>query len=86
MSAATATPTRLHRSTTDKKIAGVCGGIAHAMGWDPTTVRLAFALSMLLPGPQVLAYLVAWVVMPAEATDGDLMAQAQPAPADEAVA
>ncbi len=36
------------------------------MGWDPTTVRLVVALSLLLPGPQFLAYIVAWVVMPTD--------------------
>lgn len=60
-------PRRLYRSTRDKKIAGVCGGIAEIMGWDPTAVRLVAALSILLPGPQVLAYLVAWLVVPSAA-------------------
>lgn len=64
MTAATATPRRLYRSTRDKKVAGVCGGIAEAMGWDVTAVRLVAVLSILLPGPQVLAYLVAWAIMP----------------------
>ncbi|WP_370328020.1 PspC domain-containing protein [Euzebya sp.] len=65
---ATAAPTarRLYRSTRDKKVAGVCGGIAEAMGWDVTAVRLVAALSILLPGPQALAYLVAWLVMPTD--------------------
>lgn len=65
MSTATA-PTRLYRSTRDKKIAGVCGGIAESMGWDPSTVRLIAALSILLPGPQFLAYFIAWIVLPAD--------------------
>ncbi|CAN5520453.1 hypothetical protein BH23ACT9_BH23ACT9_23110 [soil metagenome] len=66
MSAATIAPTKLYRSTRDKKVAGVCGGIAGAMGWDPTAVRLLAALSIPLPGPQVIAYLVAWIVMPTD--------------------
>lgn len=65
MSTATA-PTRLYRSTRDKRIAGVCGGIAESMGWDPTTVRLIAALSVLLPGPQFLAYFIAWIVLPTD--------------------
>ena len=67
MTAPTTTTARtLYRSTRDKKIAGVCGGIAEAMGWDPTTVRLIAALSILLPGPQLVAYIVAWVVLPTD--------------------
>lgn len=64
MSTATTTSPRLYRSTTDRRIAGVCGGVAEAMGWDPTVLRLLVALSILLPGPQVLAYVIAWVVLP----------------------
>ncbi|WP_139722778.1 PspC domain-containing protein [Serinicoccus chungangensis] len=33
---------------------------------SPTLVRILFLLSMLLPGPQILAYLVLWVIMPSE--------------------
>lgn len=47
-------------------IAGVCAGIARRYGWSPGVVRLVFVLSCLLPGPQVLVYLVLWVVMPSE--------------------
>ena len=65
MSSAYASP-RLHRSTTDRRIAGVCGGVAAAMGWDPTVVRLLVALSILLPGPQVIGYLIAWAVLPSD--------------------
>ncbi|QDQ99215.1 PspC domain-containing protein [Tomitella fengzijianii] len=45
-------------------IAGVCGGIARHFGWDVTKVRLVFVVSCLLPGPQVLLYLLLWIVMP----------------------
>ena len=44
----------------------MCAGIAHRFGWSPTAVRLVFLLSCLLPGPQVLAYIVLWVVVPKE--------------------
>lgn len=57
---------KLYRSTRDAKIGGVCGGIAESMGWDPTTVRLVAALSLLLPGPQALAYIVAWIILPTD--------------------
>jgi phage shock protein C len=47
-------------------IAGVCAGIARRYGCSPTTVRLVFLLSCLLPGPQVLLYVVLWVLIPSE--------------------
>ncbi len=47
-------------------IAGVCAGIARRFGWSPGVVRLVFVLSCLLPGPQVLVYLILWVLMPAD--------------------
>ena len=50
----------------NRLIAGVCAGIARRFGWSPTVVRLVFLLSCLLPGPQVLVYLVLWVVLPKE--------------------
>lgn len=55
---------RLHRSITDKKIAGVCAGIAEYLGWDPTLVRILWVILTLLGGSGVLIYLVLWIVMP----------------------
>jgi phage shock protein C len=56
----------LYRSSSDIIIAGVCGGIAEALGWDPTKVRIACVLLLLLSGivPGILVYLVLWFVMP----------------------
>jgi phage shock protein PspC (stress-responsive transcriptional regulator) len=48
-------------------VAGVCVGVAHRFGVSPTLVRVVFLLSLLLPGPQVLAYLALWILMPGEA-------------------
>jgi len=47
-------------------IAGVCAGLARRFGWSTGMVRLLFVLSCLLPGPQILIYLVLWVLMPSE--------------------
>ena len=57
----------LYRSKTDRKIAGVCGGLGRYFNIDPTIVRVVFVL-MLLPGglPGLLPYLVLWVVIPEE--------------------
>ncbi len=59
---------RLTRSTTDRKLAGVCGGLAEYFRVDSTVVRLLWAILTIIPGAIVLgivAYLVAWFIMPA---------------------
>lgn len=56
----------LVRPRRGRMIAGVCAGLANRYGWSPTGVRLVFLLSCLLPGPQVLVYLVLWVIVPKE--------------------
>ena len=55
---------RLTLSTTDKKIAGVCGGIAEYFNIDPTLVRIVTVVLALFFGGGLLAYLLAWVIMP----------------------
>lgn len=58
----------LHRSN-NKIIAGVCGGIAEWLGWDPTLVRILYvvaaALSVAFPG--ILVYIILWILMPKSA-------------------
>ena len=55
---------RLHKSTKDKKVAGVCGGIAEYLNTDPTIIRLVFALMVLGWGTGLLAYIVLALVLP----------------------
>jgi phage shock protein C len=58
---------RLTRSATERKIAGVCGGLAEYFRVDPTIVRLLWAVLTIVPGAivlGVLTYLVAWFIMP----------------------
>jgi phage shock protein PspC (stress-responsive transcriptional regulator) len=58
---------RLARSATDRKIAGVCGGIAEYFGVDATPIRLLWVILSILIGAViggVLAYLAAWLIMP----------------------
>lgn len=55
---------KLYRSTTDKRIAGICGGVAEYFGIDSTLVRLLVALFVLLAGTGVLAYILAWLIIP----------------------
>ena len=54
----------LYKSSTDKKIAGVCGGIAEYFNIDSTLVRLAWVVFCLLGGSGVLAYIIAALIMP----------------------
>jgi phage shock protein C len=51
-----------------KLIAGVCGGIAKWLGWDPTLVRLGYVvLTVLSVGfPGILMYILLWILMPEE--------------------
>jgi len=58
---------RLHRSRTEKMIAGVCGGLAEYLNVDPTIVRVLWVLLVLLAGTGGLLYIILWVVMPLEA-------------------
>jgi len=58
--------TALVRPRGDRMIAGVCAGLARRFGVAPSLVRLIFIISCLLPGPQVLIYLICWIVMPSE--------------------
>lgn len=54
----------LQRPRSGRVIAGVCAGLARRFGWSPTVVRLLFVLSLLLPGPQVIIYIIMWIVIP----------------------
>jgi phage shock protein C len=58
---------KLMRSTTDRMIAGVCGGLAEYFQLDPVLVRLVFLIFSLAGGAGPLIYLVLWIIMPLEA-------------------
>lgn len=58
---------RLVRSTTDRKIAGVCGGLAEYFAVDATAFRLLWIVLTILPGAilgGIVVYVLAWLVMP----------------------
>lgn len=57
---------RLVRPRQGRMIAGVCAGLGRRFGWSAGFVRLLFLLSLLLPGTQVIVYLVLWILMPNE--------------------
>lgn len=56
----------LLRSKKHRMIAGVCGGIADSLGWDPTLVRVLYVVVSILSAafPGILVYVVLWIVMP----------------------
>lgn len=56
--------TALVRPRNNRMIAGVCAGLAQRFGTTPTTMRVIFVLSCLLPGPQFLVYLALWILLP----------------------
>ena len=56
----------LVRPRRGRMVAGVCAASARRFDLSPTLVRALFVLSMLLPGPQVLAYIVLWIVIPGD--------------------
>jgi phage shock protein C len=55
---------RLMRSSRDKKIAGVCGGLAEYFDIDATIIRVVWLLAIFLGGTGLLAYLILWIVLP----------------------
>ena len=57
---------KLYKSTTDRKLCGVCVGIANYLNIDPTVVRLLWALITFLGGAGVIAYIVCALVIPDE--------------------
>jgi len=65
--------TRLERSSTDRQVAGVCGGLAVYLGVDPALVRILWVVLSIVPGAilfGVLAYLAAWLLIPEASGDG----------------
>lgn len=62
---------RLYRTKTDRKICGVCGGLAKYLGRDPTLVRLITAIAVLCTGCGVLLYFIAALVIPNEPVSAD---------------
>ena len=57
---------KLLRSTNDKWVAGILGGIAEYLDWDPAILRLAYVLLTVVSAgfPGILIYIVLWIVLP----------------------
>ena len=54
---------RLYKSSTDKKVCGVCGGIANYFDVDPTVIRLIWVIFTLVGGSGLIAYIIAAIIM-----------------------
>lgn len=57
---------RLYRSLTDRKVGGVCGGLAQYFDIDPTIVRLGWVIAIFCAGGGLFAYLIAMIIIPNE--------------------
>ena len=57
---------RLYKSSTDKKVCGVCGGIANYFDVNPTVIRLIWVIFTLVGGSGLIAYIIAAIIMPDE--------------------
>ena len=60
---------KLYKSSTDKKLAGVCGGIAEYFNIDSTLVRLGWVVFSLLGGSGLLASIIAAIIVPENPAD-----------------
>ena len=54
---------RLYKSSTDKKVCGVCGGIANYFDVDPTVIRLIWVIFTLVGGSGLIAYIIAAIIL-----------------------
>ena len=63
---------QLYRSRTHKVLGGVCGGLGEYFGLDPVLVRILTVLMFMLPGVGILAYIIAWIIIPERPYDMEL--------------
>jgi phage shock protein C len=76
---AVAAPKRLMRSSRDKKIAGVCAGLAEYFELDPTIVRVVWLLAIFFAGTGFLVYVILWIVLPLSPLTGAIAVPGSPA-------
>ena len=55
---------KLYRSRTNRKVAGVCGGLAEYFNLDPTLIRVLFVALAVLGGSGIVLYLAMWIIVP----------------------
>ena len=69
---------RLYRSTTNKVIGGVAGGLGDYLDIDPVLIRIAFVVTVFLGGAGFLAYIIAWIIIPAQPREGTMSTPMDP--------
>jgi phage shock protein C len=57
---------KLYRSRTNRKLAGICGGLGRYFNVDATLLRVLFVLLAVLGGSGLVLYLVLWIIIPSE--------------------
>lgn len=71
---------RLYRSTTHKVIGGVAGGIGEYLDVDPVLIRIAFLVALFAGGAGIVAYIVAWIIIPEQPRDSAMTTPMNPQP------
>jgi len=59
-------PKRLFRSRTNKVLGGVCAGLGTYLTLDPVLIRVLWAITFFIGGAGLLAYIIAWIIIPEE--------------------
>jgi phage shock protein PspC (stress-responsive transcriptional regulator) len=57
---------KLYRPRQGRVFAGVCLAVANRFGWSPALVRVLTVLSIIIPGPQLVFYILLWILIPGE--------------------
>ena len=57
---------RVYRSRTDRVLGGVCSGLGKYFGLDPVLIRVLWAIAFFVGGAGLLAYIIAWIIIPEE--------------------
>jgi phage shock protein PspC (stress-responsive transcriptional regulator) len=78
VAAVTGGPKKLMRSSTDKKLGGVCAGLAEYFDMDVTLVRVLWLLVVLCGGTGILLYIILWIVLPLAPAQVAIPPQAPP--------
>jgi phage shock protein C len=69
---------RLYRSTTNKVIGGVAGGLGDYLDIDPVLIRIAFVVTFFFGGAGFLAYIIAWIIIPAQPRESTMSTPIDP--------
>jgi len=68
-------PRRLTRSSSDKVLTGLAGGIGRYLGVDPVVIRIAFVVLTFVGGTGILLYLAGWLLIPEEGAEQSIASQ-----------